>query len=173
MNIHRILSLGATLGLLSITPALAQNDALAPGDWQISCVQGACLATRPMMQVDQSTTPEGAKKQALAALVVGVKTDGTGILGAVLPLGAAIKPGTRMIFAGETVNAPIEVCLPDGCRSVAEQTPAQFDALRMADKVELQFFAQNNTRQISVKFPTTGLAGVIDTLRDKVKTGTP
>lgn len=171
MTTAKILALGAALSGLWLAPALAQTDNTTVQDWQSNCIPGGCFATRVVTRPSEQPSPTGAEQQQiLGVLVVGVKPDGGGILGAVLPLGSAIKPGARLVYGDQTVNVDFEVCLPDGCRAVAEPTPEQFAAVQTADKVELLFFAQNNPQQFSIEIPTDGLSSVVGTLTERAKT---
>ncbi|HEY0213559.1 MAG TPA: invasion associated locus B family protein [Paenirhodobacter sp.] len=173
MSIRVALALGAAVAGLSLTQAAAQSgtiDNTTVQPWQTSCAPGACFAIRAITRPGPASATGETQQQVLAMLVVGVKADGGGILGAVVPLGAAIKPGARLLYGTQTLNVGVEVCLPDGCRATADPTPAQFDALQSTDKVELQFFAQNVPKPIITDFPLDGLTEVLATIREKVKT---
>ncbi|TYO89899.1 invasion associated locus B family protein [Oceanicella actignis] len=149
--------LRATLVALALAwaaapPAAAQ--ARAP-NWLKSCENGRCTVAARLVA-------DGADR-IFATIVIGFdERGGAPTLTLVAPLGIAVPPGVRLVVDGErAIDAPVTVCLPDGCRAARALSEDELAALARAQTLEVRYFEAAGGRQLAAPVSTAGLSALL------------
>ena len=147
--------LAPALALL-LVPSLAGADDTPR--WSRDCDSTGCLIA--------ARTADPEQERLLATVILSHGPDfEEPLLVVFTPLGIAARPGVRVTLDGETLfETVMEVCLPDGCRTAAPLSRADFDEFASAQTLEVRYFAYGNDVPLLVPFPVTGLAAALDHL---------
>lgn len=134
------------LGLFA-TAALSQDNT----GWVTQCQPDLCTLSRGLAE-------EGTGKQMATLLVAVPKASEDLRFGLALPLGLALAPGARVVYADKSVDIPFEVCFPDGCRAMMSFADADFAALAANAAIDVQFFPYGASAPVALTAPVDGLA---------------
>ncbi len=127
-----------------LLPSISNAQDTPP--WGITCIEGSCTMSRAV--VDNDTN-----KRIATLFVVAQKGTDDLVVGGVVPLGVAIKPGVKVIAGANEEIGEITVCFPDGCRAVVTTPISLVDI----DTIELQYFPLNTDRPVAIPVPLGGL----------------
>lgn len=149
-NRFRRLLVAIVLTGAASAPAAAQVG--EPVDWSRLCENGRCSVTARLV------APLGASRFATVAITFD-EGGGSPALSVAAPLGIAVPPGVRLLIDGETaLDAPVQVCLPDGCRAARALSTEEAEALAAAGTIEVRYFEASTGRQLAAELSTRGLA---------------
>ncbi|MFO7853865.1 MAG: invasion associated locus B family protein [Paracoccaceae bacterium] len=152
MTGNRFRRLFAALALSVVASAPAAAQVGEPADWSRLCEDGRCIVSARLLP------PLGGSRFATVAIAFD-EGGGSPALNLSTPLGIAVPPGVRLVIDGETaLDAPVEVCLPDGCRAALTLSEEQAEALAAAETLEVRYFEASTGRQLAAELSTRGLA---------------
>lgn len=121
-----------------------------PDDWKTECDASFCAISRGLM--DQ-------QKRLVATFLASVRKDTEQTtLAVAVALGAALRPGVRLIAGDQTYELGFEVCFPDGCRAVRQFEPAELEQIAEAESVEIRFFPYSSDKPVAITMPFAGFA---------------
>ena len=127
-------------------------------DWQKKCQDGRCAVSRAMFDPDS--------KKRVAALTFLFEEGQTGsVLVMAAPLGVAIKPGMQLVTGENTIDVPIQVCLPDGCQGTHRLTEVELSRIGALGSVAFRYFPFGKAdKPLSATIPMDGLSETIEGL---------
>lgn len=143
-----------------VSPASAQN---AQSEWETACADDGSTCTMTITVRD-----EDLQIRAATLLASVVASDDTVVLGAIVPLGVALRPGLQMIADGKTIEAEYDACVVDGCRAIKPLTAEELSTALAASEVDVRYLARRDGRLISVPIPTSGFEGALEDARGRL-----
>lgn len=150
------------IAILTLALGLLPSFAGAAEDWQKNCADGQCTLAR--------TLSDDASGRSIATFLVALNFEMPDkvLMGVALPLGAALKPGVRLLQGETVIEVGYEVCFPDGCRAMTEVAATDFDEMAKNEEIELRFFPFGQEKPIALPIPLSGLSEATESARAEI-----